>query len=203
MFPLSSVVFPHQRVPLHVFESRYRQLVDDVQANDGRFGICLIAGGSEVGGGDVRVDIGTVVHLEAVFPFSDGRSMLVVDGQERIRVVQWLSDDPYPRAIVETMVTDEVPNDPALLRSTEAAVRSLRNLHSEMHPDSCVEMDCAMSEQTCVRAWQLCALTPAATLDQLKLLKAVSCDARLRTLGEICCERYSDLMRQLSPEANA
>ena len=203
MFPLSSVVFPHQRVPLHVFESRYRQLVDDVHAGDGRFGICLIARGSEVGGGDVRVDVATVVHLEAVFPFSDGRSMLVVDGQERIRVLQWLDDDPYPRAIVETMVTDEVPSDPSLLRSTEAAVRSLRNLHSEMHPDSCVEMDCSMSEQTCVRAWQLCALTPAATLDQLKLLSAVSCDARLRTLGEICCERYGDLMRQLSPDANA
>jgi Lon protease-like protein len=198
MFPLSSVVYPHQRVPLHVFEPRYRQLVDDVHAGDGRFGICLIARGSEVGGGDQRVNVGTIVQLEALFPFSDGRSMLVVDGRERIRVVEWLADCPYPRAVVEIMVTDEVPSNPSLLHSTEAAVRSLRNLHSEMHPDSCVEVDCSMADKPCERAWQLCALAPMATLDQLKLLQADSCDERLRLLGEICCERYGDLMRQLT-----
>jgi Lon protease-like protein len=201
MFPLSTVIFPHQRVPLHVFEPRYRQLVDDVRARDGRFGICLIAKGCEVGGGDERVDVGTIVQLQTVFPFSDGRCMVVVDGVERIKVDSWLVDDPYPRAIVEIDPGADSPSEGGLLAETEASVRSLRRLHSEMNPDSCVDVGCAMEDESCVRAWQLCALTPMATLDQLKLLREDRCDERLRLLGEICCERYGDLMRQLELDA--
>lgn len=202
MFPLSTVVFPHQRVPLHVFEPRYRQLVEDVHNSDGRMGICLISRGSEVGGEDQRVNIGTLVELTAVFPFSDGRSMLVVDGHERICVREWLEDSPYPRALVEILATNDEPSDPTLLASTHAAVRALRMLHSEMHPESCVERDCSFSELPCERVWQLCAVTPMATLDQLKLLSQTTCDDRLRLLGEIACERYGDLMRQLNLDAN-
>ncbi len=198
MFPLSTVIFPHQRVPLHVFEPRYRRLVDDVHAGDGQFGICMISRGSEVGGGDERVNIGTLVDLRAVFPFEDGRSMLVVDGRERICVENWLEDGPYPRARVRFLPTQDQPNDEELLTSTEAAVRSLRNLHSEMNPDSCVERDCGLEVDVAVRVWQLCAMTPMATLDQLKLLTIDTADERLLALSEICCERYGDLMRQLS-----
>jgi Lon protease-like protein len=201
MFPLSTVVFPHQRVPLHVFEPRYRRLVDDVRTGNGRFGICLIAKGSEVGGGDERVDVGTIVELQTVFPFSDGRCMVVVDGVERIKVDQWLADDPYPRAVVVLDPGVDSPSEFGLLEETESAVRSLRRLHSEMNPDSCVDVGCAMEDESCVRAWQLCALTPMATLDQLKLLREDRCDERLRLLGEICCERYGDLMRQLELDA--
>jgi uncharacterized protein len=197
MFPLSTVIFPHQRVPLHVFERRYRRLVDDVHAGDGHFGICLIARGSEVGGGDERVDVGTLVELKALFPFSDGRSMMVVDGKERVSVREWLPDGPYPRAIVAPLPESRHPKDAALLDATENEVRALRNLHSEMYPDSCMERDCELEVDVDVRTWQLCAMTPMATLDQLRLLSINCADERLAALGEICRERYGDLMRQL------
>lgn len=197
MFPLSTVIFPHQRIPLHVFERRYRQLVDDVHAGNGLFGICLIARGSETGGGDERVDIGTLVELKALFPFSDGRSMMVVDGRERLRVKEWLTDRPYPRAVVVPLPEEGEPGDGDLVESTESAVRSLRNMHSEMYPDSCVGRDCDLEVDAAVRTWQLCAMTPMATLDQQKLLRIDSTNKRLLALGEICHERYGDLMRQL------
>lgn len=197
MFPLSTVIFPHQRIPLHVFERRYRRLVEDVHAGSGLFGICLIARGSEVGGGDERVDVGTLVELKALFPFSDGRSMMVVDGKERLRVKEWLTDSPYPRAVVVPLPEDGGVREPPLLEETEGAVRALRNLHSEMYPDSCVGRDCDLETDPAVRTWQLCAMTPMATLDQQRLLRLDAPDARLRALGEICRERYGDLMRQL------
>ena len=59
MFPLSAVLFPHSSMPLHVFEPRYRELMRDCLAGDGRFGIVLIERGSEVGGGDERSTLGT------------------------------------------------------------------------------------------------------------------------------------------------
>ena len=59
MFPLQSVLVPGAIVPLHVFEERYRTLVDRCVAMQEDFGVTLISRGSEVGGGDVRTDVGT------------------------------------------------------------------------------------------------------------------------------------------------
>src|SRR5580698_965052 len=59
MFPLSTVLFPHAEIPLHIFEPRYRALAHDCLAADSRFGIVLIERGSEVGGGDHRMAVGT------------------------------------------------------------------------------------------------------------------------------------------------
>jgi len=53
MFPLGAVIFPHQTMALYVFEDRYQTLLNDVAATN-MFGSCLIARGSEVGGGEER-----------------------------------------------------------------------------------------------------------------------------------------------------
>ena len=48
LFPLPNIVFfPHTRLPLHVFEPRYRQLVQDAVEGDERFGIVLLRPGWE------------------------------------------------------------------------------------------------------------------------------------------------------------
>ena len=64
---------PRSVLPLHVFEPRYRALVADCLAGSGEFGIVLIARGSEVGGGDERVGVGTVARIGDASPLSDGR----------------------------------------------------------------------------------------------------------------------------------
>jgi len=74
MFPLSTVLFPHAQIPLHVFEPRYRALTADCLAGDARFGIVLIARGSEVGGGDERMTVGTRAVITHAASLADGRS---------------------------------------------------------------------------------------------------------------------------------
>ena len=54
MFPLQAVLLPGMVLPLHVFEPRYRALMDHCLAGDREFGVALIERGSEVGGDDVR-----------------------------------------------------------------------------------------------------------------------------------------------------
>jgi len=102
MFPLGGVGFPGSVMPLHVFEPRYRQMMSDLQRGDLRFGIVLIERGSEVGGGEVRTTIGTRMRVSEATHYEDGRWGIVAVGEERIRVVTWLPDDPYPLALVET-----------------------------------------------------------------------------------------------------
>ena len=54
MVPLGTVLFPTMLLPLHVFEPRYRALVDDCVAGDGEFGVTLIERGTKYAGGNER-----------------------------------------------------------------------------------------------------------------------------------------------------
>src|SRR5688500_16539615 len=108
MFPLGTVLFPSMLLPLHVFEPRYRQLTAECIEHDREFGVVLIERGHEVGGGDSRTSVGTLARIVQAQPFPDGRWALAAVGTSRIRVVEWLPDDPYPRAELEPL-----PDDPA------------------------------------------------------------------------------------------
>lgn len=109
MFPLQSALLPGEDLPLQIFEPRYTALVRDcMRDKDPRFGVVLISQGREVGGGDVRSDVGTVARItECVDIAGSGRFVLRCRTVERIRVWEWLPDDPYPRAIVQAW-----PDDP-------------------------------------------------------------------------------------------
>jgi hypothetical protein len=114
MFPLSSPIVPHAGIPLHVFEDRYRRLMVDVVADDRRFGIVMIDRGSEVGGGDDRSDVGVMVEVVDEEELDDGRWVLIGAGLGRIRVAEWLEDDPYPVAMVEEIAELPVALDSAI-----------------------------------------------------------------------------------------
>ncbi|MDH3706550.1 MAG: LON peptidase substrate-binding domain-containing protein, partial [Acidimicrobiia bacterium] len=66
MFPLGSVLLPHNALPLHVFEPRYRQMIETVLDDDRHFGVVLIERGSEVGGDDVRTDVGCLAEIREI-----------------------------------------------------------------------------------------------------------------------------------------
>jgi uncharacterized protein len=109
MFPLQSALLPDEDLPMQIFEPRYTALVQDcMRDDDPRFGVVLISHGREVGGGDVRCDVGTVARItECVGLAGSGRFVLRCRTGERIRVCEWLPDDPYPRAMVQ-----EWPDEP-------------------------------------------------------------------------------------------
>src|SRR5580765_5978986 len=97
MFPLGSVLFPSLFLP------RYRALAKHCLApeREPEFGVVLIERGSEVGGNDVRTSVGTVARVLEAAELDDGRWVLGTVGTRRIRVVEWLPDDPFPRAVIE------------------------------------------------------------------------------------------------------
>lgn len=102
MFPLERAMLPGEELPLRIFEPRYSALVADCLATDDpAFGVVLIAAGREVGGGDVRSGVGAMAHITEVADFGDGRYRLNCVMAERIRVLEWQPDDPYPRAAIE------------------------------------------------------------------------------------------------------
>ena len=102
MFPLQSAQLPGDVLPLRIFEPRYAAMIRDCLAGDEPvFGVVLISRGWEVGGGDVRSDVGTLAHIAECVDTGDGQYQLIATIGDRIRVTRWLPDDPYPRAVVE------------------------------------------------------------------------------------------------------
>lgn len=102
MFPLESVLLPGEALPLRIFEPRYTALVADcLAAAEPEFGAVLIARGREVGGDDVRSDVGTRARITRHLDLGAGRYELLAQIGQRLRVLRWLPDDPYPRAVVQ------------------------------------------------------------------------------------------------------
>jgi uncharacterized protein len=116
MFPLEVAMLPGEELPLRIFEPRYSVLVQDcLAAEEPVFGVVLIAAGREVGGGDQRSDVGALARIVECQDFGTGRYRLRCLMGERIRVLQWHDDDPYPRATVEPW-PDEPGDDVAAER---------------------------------------------------------------------------------------
>ena len=116
MFPLEVAMLPGEELPLRIFEPRYSALVSDcLSSDDPAFGVVLIAAGREVGGGDARSDIGALARITECADFGDGRYRLRCVMAERIRVLEWHPDDPYPRAAVEVW-----PDEPGAAVDVEA-----------------------------------------------------------------------------------
>jgi Lon protease-like protein len=103
LFPLPNIVFfPHTRLPLHVFEPRYRQMVQDALESEERFGIVLLRPGWEADyfGAPAVYDFGTVGTIEQAVPLEDGRYNIVVHGDVRFRILEEVSRVPYRTARV-------------------------------------------------------------------------------------------------------
>lgn len=194
MFPLAAVVFPGTELPLHVFERRYQQLARDVLCGAKEFGICLISRGSEVGGGDERVTVGTKVRVELAAPLEGDRWILVTRGVERIRVDRWLDDDPYPKALVEPLPATgaDVAHDEVV--AALSAVKALRRLQSELADGwSSPCIDVKFEDHEATAPWVLCAMAPLSLSDLQALLEVPSHAARLALLRELCELKTRDL----------
>lgn len=185
MFPLGSVLFPGLVLPLHIFEPRYRALIRDVLDGDGEFGVCLIARGAEVGGEDVRTDVGTVARVHEAQELPDGRWAVVAVGVRRIRVDRWLPDDPYPRAEVGDLAEPRPSTaEVALLPDVVAKLRTALAKAAEVG-DAVGPATVDVATDPVLASHQASALAPIATIDQHGLLAAGTVGLRLARLADL------------------
>jgi Lon protease-like protein len=184
MFPLGSVLVPGGVLPLHVFEPRYRAMVRACLDGDRDFGVVLIERGSEVGGDDVRTHVGTMARIVEAQEAPDGRWALLCVGGHRIRVTEWLPDDPYPRAEVAAWPddddrpwSDDLPGVIVQLRR----VLALAAEAGDPAPPATIEL--ADAEE--LAAWQTVALAPIGPHDRQQLLADESMGRRLARLRDL------------------
>ena len=103
LFPLQTVLFPGMRMPLHIFEERYKIMVRECIEEDAPFGVVLIRSGAEVGAGAVPCDVGTTARIVQVEHLDEGRMNLFTIGEQRFRIIAVNTTSPYLRGEVELL----------------------------------------------------------------------------------------------------
>lgn len=107
LFPLEVVLFPGGVLPLHIFEQRYRLMIQYCLDNDRLFGIVLIKKGTEVDEDAEPYLVGTAVKIIEVDRFEDGRMNLITLGQHRFEIMKTRRDLPYLVGQVKMLEEDD------------------------------------------------------------------------------------------------
>jgi Lon protease-like protein len=104
LFPLPIVLFPTERIPLHIFEPRYRELIDECIELGEEFGLALATGDGAVH------EIGTRARVaQALDVADDGTMNIVVEGGERFRLLELTSGRSFTTGIVEPVLDEDEP----------------------------------------------------------------------------------------------
>ncbi|GAA2106414.1 LON peptidase substrate-binding domain-containing protein [Microlunatus panaciterrae] len=188
MFPLGSVLFPYMPLQLRVFEERYLIMLKELLSSDSaEFGVVLIERGQEVGGGEQRFDTGTIAQVVELAA-DEGVVQLAAQGEHRIQVLDWLPEEPFPRAEVRPL--PDLVWDSELhsqLDRTEGVVRRALALASEFDQTQWWA-DIELADEPLQRCWQLAGIAPLGPLDQLALLRSTSTEQLLVTLARLSRE---------------
>jgi uncharacterized protein len=123
LFPLNTVLFPGMVLPLHIFEERYKVMIDHCLKAERPFGVVLIREGQEVGSPALPHVVGTTALIANASQLQDGRMNIVTIGSERFRIRALRHDQPYLSGEAEPWPLDDAVDE----RSRELAepVRAL------------------------------------------------------------------------------
>ena len=122
LFPLGIVLLPSERVPLHIFEARYRELIGECIESDVEFGLLYA---DEEG---IR-DVGTRARVAAILEqFDDGRMNVVVEGGRRFSVDRMTQGRSFMTAVVDDLDDEPGPVEEATRVTAVGAFRALAAL---------------------------------------------------------------------------
>jgi Lon protease-like protein len=127
LFPLPIVLVPTERIPLHIFEPRYRELIEECVETGESFGLVLSTGDGAVHEVGTRAAVQQVIDV-----LDDGRMNVVVEGGERFRLLELTSGRAFTTGIVEPVLDDD---EAPLPEHAERALQLFRELADETESD--------------------------------------------------------------------
>jgi Lon protease-like protein len=174
LFPLGIVALPSETVPLHVFEHRYRTMIETcLQADPGspqsEFGIVWLSD-------EELKEVGCACQVERVLErMDDGRLNILARGTRPFRLLERQDDLPYPAGVVEFLIEQEEQSDPQ-------AGEEAHELYSEL-VDQATDRQLEQQELAEMDAYRMAATVEFDLDAKQELLELRSENARLRQLA--------------------
>jgi len=128
LFPLPLVLFPQVVLPLHIFEERYRLMINRCIEESATFGIVLIPPGSSTESESTIRRVGVTARVIQFDRIEDGRINIMAAGETRFRILEFTASKPYWTANVE-FFEDDREDDEELQESYNNVVHLYREVH--------------------------------------------------------------------------
>lgn len=181
---LDMVLFPGMPLPLHIFEPRYRLMIQRCLEEDAIFGVALPMPETQEFPHALPVGVGTSTHITQVFPLPEGHFNLQTSGQRRFLVHNVQIVDDYPVAEVDWI--DDIPPERNLtsLASNvdEMAQKYFRGLASESGLDLSGQDPFELPSDPYKLSMWVAAALPMQTFEKQPLLELTSTSSRLEYL---------------------
>jgi ATP-dependent Lon protease len=128
IFPLAVVLFPGVPLPLHIFEPRYRQMLNDIRVNNNLFGVSYFDASTSPQEVPPAGHIGCVAEVSETQTLPDGRSNILTVGVIRYRIEEYVErGDPYLVARV-SFFEDEDEDDELLRQSSREVAETFTRI---------------------------------------------------------------------------
>ena len=180
LFPLNLVLFPGTRLPLHIFEERYKLMIGRCIEQQAPFGVILA----------VRDGIATIgctaQVLQVIKTYEDGRMDIITTGQSAYRIQELHNDQPYLEGDVEMLDDDLRPGPAAETKQLQAIFEKCYSLLHNSAPELEEDADVPLS-------YQIAAELPL-ELEVRQAVLETRVEAERRTL---LIERLSQILPQL------
>src|SRR5947209_8573795 len=129
LFPLGLVALPGEMIPLHIFEERYKTMMNECLREEREFGIVWLSD-------DGLREIGCACEIDRVLErMDDGRMNLVARGTRPFRVLERQGHLPYPAGVIEFVEDRPDLPDPELVKTAHEVYAELVRLATDGAPD--------------------------------------------------------------------
>lgn len=181
---LDMVLFPGMPLPLHIFEPRYRLMIQRCLNEDGIFGVALPMLETQHFPHTLPVGVGTSTHITQVFPLPEGRFNLLTSGQTRFLINNVQIVDDYPVAEVDWI--EDIPTEENLhslaTNVNEMAQKYFQGLAAESGLDLSSQDPIELPSDPYQLSMWVAAALPMQTAEKQPLLEQTSTSSRLEYL---------------------
>jgi ATP-dependent Lon protease len=194
LFPLPNLVlFPHIVVPLHIFEERYKLMINSCIDRGESFGIILLRSGAEEETEETLHRVGVTVRIVEVERLDEGRMNILCEGERKFRVNQFTQQTPFWRGTIDLLEDRDFYSFHSLYEQVAELYRSVAALSAKLSGSE--ETEVALPESPTDLSYMVSYVLDIESEDKQKLLEMDTAE-RLQTL----IAHLTDTLRKLEQQ---
>jgi Lon protease-like protein len=195
LFPLPNLVlFPHIVVPLHIFEERYKSMINGCISSGEVFGLVLLRTGADEESEETIHRVGVTARIVEVERLDEGRMNILCEGEQRFRIYRFTQQTPFWRGAVDIIEDDERNATEALYEQVAELYRSVVDLSAKLSGSQ--EAELVLPDSSTDLSYMVSYVLDIESEDKQKLLEMDSTAERLRML----LAHLTDTLRKLEQQ---
>jgi Lon protease-like protein len=195
LFPLPNLVlFPHIVVPLHIFEERYKLMINGCIDRTEVFGLVLLRSGAEVESEETIHRVGVTARVVEVERLDEGRMNILCEGESRFRIQRFTHQTPFWKGTVELFEDKDELAPESLYEQVADLYSTVAGLGAKISGTQ--EADVVLPESPTDLSFMMSYVLDIESEEKQKLLEMESTSDRLRMLVAHLSESIRKLEQQ-------